>query len=337
MTTSEIVTRDSVSIPNYPEKSGWPWTSEVPFYFATMSDGTHWPKISIITPSYNQGKYLEEAIRSVLLQGYPNLEYIVMDGGSTDESLEIIKKYEPWLTFWVSEKDNGQCNAINRGFSMATGELAGWLNSDDIYFPGAFETIATWWVKNGKPDDLITGTKLKGTPGLDEISRLPQEPFTIEHILERCIVEQPSTFYSLKAFRAVGGLDERYHNSLDYDLWLRLIRQGARIQFIDADFAVSRVHLSSKTSQFQRRACRESMLSVWRNYKVIPDSWIKKWVTAVVEPQKAKSIKYRNFLLLIRNFIYGATSVILKMFVAGYQFVNRLINVSKPKFYTKAK
>ena len=100
-----------------------------------MPDGRSWPKISIVTPSYNQGEFLEETIRAVLLQNYPNLEYFIMDGGSTDNSVEIIKTYKPWLTYWVSEKDKGQADAINKGFERVTGDILAWLNSDDTYEP----------------------------------------------------------------------------------------------------------------------------------------------------------------------------------------------------------
>ena len=104
--------------PPPPDRTGWPWTEESPRLPSHMPDGSKWPKISIVTPSYNQGKFIEKTIRSVLLQNYTNLEYIIMDGGSTDESVEIIKKYKPWLTHWGSEKDEGQSDAINRGFKV---------------------------------------------------------------------------------------------------------------------------------------------------------------------------------------------------------------------------
>ena len=122
-------------------KTGWPWTQASPQLPDQMPDGAEWPKISIVTPNYNYGRFIEETIRSVLLQGYPNLEYIVIDGNSTDNSVEIIKKYEPWLTYWVSEKDKGQANAINRGINLATGEWFNWINSDDILLQNAFLTL----------------------------------------------------------------------------------------------------------------------------------------------------------------------------------------------------
>src|SRR5437588_12503482 len=113
-------------LPPPSDKAGWPWTSQHLALPRVQPNGHPWPRISIITPSYNQGRFIEETIRSVLLQGYPNLEYLIIDGGSSDESVEIITKYSPWLAYWISEKDHGQSDAINRGFSRATGEVVAW-------------------------------------------------------------------------------------------------------------------------------------------------------------------------------------------------------------------
>src|SRR5262245_21335405 len=123
-------------------RSGWPWTEATPRLPATLPDGAAWPRITIVTPSYNQAPFLEETIRSVLLQGYPNLEYIIIDGGSSDGSVELMRRYEPWLAYWVSEPDGGQSEAINKGWCSATGTVTTWLSSDDIYTPGALKAVA---------------------------------------------------------------------------------------------------------------------------------------------------------------------------------------------------
>src|SRR5262245_40759296 len=134
--------------PPPPEKTRWPWTqSDV--QPAPPSESFAWPRVTVVTPSFNQGAFIEETIRSVLLQDYPNLEYLVVDGGSTDSTLEVIKTYEPWIDYWVSERDRGQTHAINKGFSRATGEILAWLNSDDTYEPHAIRTVVRHMMATG--------------------------------------------------------------------------------------------------------------------------------------------------------------------------------------------
>lgn len=118
-------------------KSGWPWTDVA--LSIVPPNGVEYPKITLVTPSFNQGEFIEETIRSVLLQNYPNLEYIIIDGGSTDDTVAIIKKYEKYISYWISEKDKGQSEAINKGLKIATGEIFNWLNSDDYYAPGTLK------------------------------------------------------------------------------------------------------------------------------------------------------------------------------------------------------
>ena len=125
-----------------PDKIGWPWTEESQMLQTLQPDGSEWPGISIVTPSYNQGQFIEETIRSILLQNYPNIEFIIIDGGSNDFTLEIIKKYEKWITFWVSEKDRSQSHAINKGFERCTGELVNWICSDDMLCKDALFNLA---------------------------------------------------------------------------------------------------------------------------------------------------------------------------------------------------
>lgn len=124
-------------------RTGWPWTIESKRLPEKMPDGRPWPRIFIVTPSYNQGQYIEETIRSVLLQGYPDLEYIIMNGGSTDGAVDVIRKYETWLTHWQSGPDGGQGTAINGGFARVTGVYFQWINSDDLLMRQALFTVAS--------------------------------------------------------------------------------------------------------------------------------------------------------------------------------------------------
>lgn len=235
-------------------KIGWPWTEESLQLPDTMSDGKPWPKISIVTPNYNYGRFLEETIRSVLLQGYPNLEYIIIDGGSNDNSVEIIKKYEGWLSFWVSEKDRGQGHAINKGFMRAQGELFAWLNSDDTYEKDALFKVAKEFMVHpeadiisgrcrlwsGKPDDVI----MEASPLRSYEDFLQVNSSWLNG--ERCIL-QPEAFFRRRAYELTGGIPENYPYAFDVALWIRMARSGCRFHSISEHLANLRIHKAQKT------------------------------------------------------------------------------------------
>lgn len=238
--------------PPPPGKASWPWTKESPQLPAKMPDGKPWPKISIVTPSYNQRQFLEETIRSVLLQGYPNLEYIIIDGGSTDNSVEIIKKYEKWLTYWVSEKDSGQSQAINKGFEKATGDILGWLNSDDLLEPDALLRVSNAVCTHKEiPVHWIVGGMVffDNQPGQNIRVKEPCFPDTLENWLVRSwFAPQPSTFWSRKAWLAVGPLREDLHYSFDREYWLRLRFAGYNPMIIPQILSKFRYHDKSKST-----------------------------------------------------------------------------------------
>jgi len=203
-----------------------------------------YPKISIITPSYNQGQYIEETIRSVLLQDYPNLEYIIIDGGSTDNSVEIIKKYESYLAYWVSEPDEGQTSAINKGFRRATGDIIAWINSDDLYVEGAFYKVAEIFKQNPH-FSVIYGNCIFFKENEPEYLHKPGA-FDIKRFVAGDYIAQPSTFFKRHVIEEIGYLDERFHFSLDYDLLMRLSSKCS-IEYVDETFAQFRFHDDSKT------------------------------------------------------------------------------------------
>lgn len=182
-----------------------------------------WPKISIVTPSYNQARFLEETILSVINQNYPNLEYIIIDGGSADNSKEIIKKYESYLTYWVSEKDLGQSNAINKGFKKASGDIFGWINSDDYYYPGSFEVVAKAFLKNKKLDFVHGFEDHVNLHGKVICKYYPAfKSAKLSTIYSNTALLQLTCFWKSSCFGEVGGLDENLHMSMDFDLLIKL-------------------------------------------------------------------------------------------------------------------
>lgn len=235
-----------------PGRDGWPWTEGSPQLPDTMPDGSPWPRVSIVTPSFNQGQFIEETIRSVLLQGYPDVEYFIVDGGSTDDSVDIIRKYEPWVAAWLSEPDRGQSHALNKGFSRCTGEVLAWLNSDDSYTPGALGcAVGRLWregasVLYGRCRVIYasTGIVTEVCPDLVTFDTL-----LLKQWLPANIPAQPAVFFRRAAFEASGGqLDESLHYAMDYDLWLRLARNHSFIRE-DQILAKYPIHKDSKSGQ----------------------------------------------------------------------------------------
>lgn len=203
-------------------------------------------KISIVTPSYNQANYLEATIQSVLAQVYPAVEYIVIDGGSTDTTLKILRKYERIL-HWLSEPDQGQAEAINKGFKKSTGEIVAWLNSDDIYLPGTLHRVAHFFSQHPEIDVVYGDYQLIDARG--RLLLCKQEiPFDYNILLYGLdYISQPTVFFRRRWFDRVGYLDETLHYGLDWEYWLRLAQAGARFAHIPHYLAATRWHLEAKT------------------------------------------------------------------------------------------
>ncbi len=204
------------------------------------------PKITVVTPSFNQGQYIEDTIKSVLNQNYPNLEYFIFDGGSSDNTVEVIKKYEHQIDYWVSQKDNGQADAINQGFKKATGDILCWINSDDYYLPDTLNFVA-------KNMDISKKEVLYGESGYifepqKEIKyskiKVKAENYTLA--LHDYII-QPSSFWSRKSWEATGVLNEKLHFVFDWDWFLRAQKQQVDFRYISRNMAMYRVHDAHKT------------------------------------------------------------------------------------------
>lgn len=202
------------------------------------------PLVTIITPSYNQAIFLEETIQSVLSQNYPNLEYFIIDGGSTDGSVEIIRKYADRLAWWVSEKDKGQGDALNKGFSRANGSIIAWINSDDYYLPGAI-TAAVNALQASPEAGMVFGDVISIDAAGVPFNIMTFAPWGLDELMQFNIIGQPGVFMRHEVLKRAGYLDISYHYLLDHELWLRVAQQ-ASIRYVPQRWAAARYHSLAK-------------------------------------------------------------------------------------------
>ncbi|MDV7187442.1 glycosyltransferase family 2 protein [Lutibacter sp. TH_r2] len=264
----------------------------------------NYPKISIVTPSYNQGKFIEKTIQSVLDQDYPNFEYIIIDGGSTDETVEIIKKYQNKLHYWVSEKDNGQSDAINKGFLKATGDIYYWINSDDYLLPNTFKTIGeyTW----GKEIGAVVGIGHIININ-DTVVYTPEyyNPITTKSLFKwsnKKDFMQPACFFTKQAWEQCGPLNESLFFCMDVDLWIK-ISKTFKLDRIEQSFAHAYTHPTAKTTAEVDKMKLETCLMVashggFEEAKVELDKFYEK-----IRTEKIKSnmvLEHFNFKKLLK-------------------------------------
>ncbi len=235
-----------------------------------------YPKITIITPSYNQAQFLEQTILSVLEQNYSNLEYMIFDGGSTDNTVEIIKKYEKYLTFWKSEIDTGQANAINKGLEKATGEIFQWLNSDDYLEKGVLNEISEAF-KNHKVDVVAGKTVYFKNNTFDE--PIQQSKLSAKGLLnwdKGVKFVQPGVWLRRKKIIECGGIDETFHFAFDWDLYIRYFQKFPNVQYLDKIFVYFRLHENSKTSAFLDKFHNEEELILQKYSELSENDFLKK-------------------------------------------------------------
>ena len=253
------------------------------------------PKISIVTPSYNQGQFLRETIESVLNQNYPNLEYFIVDGGSTDNSVEIIQEYEDRIDWWVSEPDEGQSDALCKGFDRATGDLIGWLNSDDVYFPGALKKIGRTYARSPGASIYVGGIAVGEfhNGGIKRCS-IPSAPSMWIKRYGLMTIGQQASFYNTEIYRKIGGINRDLFHRMDGNLWYRLMKCHPRAIIINDIVGFIRFHDAAKSSTaaklyIEEKAAFEASLGIphWqyrvavnlhRLFRLINGGYFKSWL-----------------------------------------------------------
>lgn len=306
------------------------------------------PLVTVVTPSFNQGGFIRETIESVLSQNYASIEYLIIDGASTDNTLGVLKTYADRL-FWLSESDQGQADAVNKGFRKARGEIFGWLNSDDTYRAGAIQKVVEFFGKH--PDiSMVYGEAYNTDAQGNIIERHPTEDFDYERLAETCFICQPTVFLRRQVFEAVGPLDVTLHYCLDYEYWMR-IGKRFRIAYMPELLATSRFHGAAKTFVKTRELHEEIISTVQRHYALVPlrtiylytyvtlmqklmpnvqglypNGWATSHVTIFLRNNQAKS-----FALLVNGYIRSKNHPLTFKLTAGEKSVEKQV-VSQGRF-----
>lgn len=261
------------------------------------------PDISIVTPSFNQGRFVERTLKSVLSQNVPTLEYIVMDGGSTDETVSILKKYDAELV-WVSEKDQGPSDAINRGIQRTSAPIIGWLNSDDIYYPDALNAVIEYFMSHPEVE-VVYGDACHIDENDVVLEQYPTENWDWERLTNVCFISQPATFLRREVFLRHGALDICLRN-MDYEYWLRLGKNGVRFAHLPKLLAATRLHPAAFTVM-ARVAGHQSINDITRRHLGrTPDRWLFNYAHAVVESQGFSRAHRLRFVIAVSLTSYYA-------------------------------
>jgi glycosyltransferase involved in cell wall biosynthesis len=262
------------------------------------------PSISIITPSYNQGAFVERTIQSVLSQDVPDLEYVVVDGGSSDQTIDVLHRYADRF-HWTSERDKGHADAINRGIARTTGQIIGWLNSDDIYYPNALRTVLDFFAEHPEID-VVYGAANHIDENDKVLEPYPTEDWNLARLRDICFISQPAAFLRRRTVERYGILDVSVRYSMDYDYWFRLGLAGARFAFLPKLLAATRLHEAASTLA-RRVACHAETNDVTRRHLGrTPDRWLFNYAHAVSDSWSLQRGRASTTLVLAVLSLYAA-------------------------------
>jgi len=263
------------------------------------------PAISIVTPSFNHGQFIERTILSVLEQDARELEYIIYDGGSTDNTIAVLRRYENDL-YWASEADGGQADAVNKGFAKARGELLGWLNSDDVYCRGALQTVLNYSADHPEVDVIYGDANHIDVHGA-VIEPYPTQDWDFETLQTGCFLCQPAVFIRRRVIDRFGMLDTQMQYCMDYEFWLRLGLKGAKFGHVPRVLAGSRLHPHNKTIGSRVKVHAEINYMLRGLLGKVPDKWIYNYAHAVLDARGWRRADRRSFALAVSLLSLGAS------------------------------